>query len=336
MKDAIKKDRLVAHISGIGISIPDKIITNYDLEKMVDTSDEWIKTRTGISERRVVEPGVATSDLATEAAQKAILDAGLEIADIGMILVATMTPDMAIPATACIVQKKLGTTLGVAFDINAACSGFIYALAVADKFIASGAFKHILVIGADVMSHLVDWEDRTTCVLFGDGAGAVILSCSTESGGILSTHLYSDGRYSELLMVPAGGSLKPTTQETVTDRLHYISMKGNELFRVAVKNMVIASQNALIYNNCSINDVDLFVAHQANKRIIDAVAERVGIDPEKVVISLHKYGNTSAASIPMALFEAIEQKKLKKGHLVLLTAFGGGLTWGSSLIRWSK
>ena len=336
MKKGITKDKPAACILGIGISTPEKIITNYDLEKMVDTTDEWIKTRTGISERRIVGPGIATSDLATEAAKKAILDANLSVEDIGMIIVATMTPDMAIPSTACIVQQKLGMTYGVAFDVNAACSGFIFALSVAEKFITSGAVKHILLIGADVMSHLIDWKDRSTCVLFGDGAGAVILTSSTEECGVLSTHLYSNGKYSELLMVPAGGSLQPTTQQTVAERLHYISMKGNELFRIAVKNMVIAAQNALIYNNLSIENIDLFVAHQANKRIIDAVAERVGIEEQKVVISLHKYGNTSAASIPMALFEAITQGKLKKNHVVLLTAFGGGLTWGSAIIRWSK
>ncbi len=242
MKQEVKNIKGAAYISGIGLSIPEKVVTNKDIEKMVDTNDEWIRTRTGINKRRIVEPGIATSDLASEAGRKAISDSGLSNDDIGMIIVATMTPDMSLPATACLVQKTMGLFHAPACDVNAACSGFLYALAVANQFIMTGAYQHILVIGAETMSYITDWEDRSTCILFGDGAGAVVLSHSTNCRGILSTHLFSDGTYSELLTVPAGGSLMPTTHQTVKDRLHYVTMKGNELFRVAVKNMVTADR----------------------------------------------------------------------------------------------
>jgi 3-oxoacyl-[acyl-carrier-protein] synthase-3 len=323
-----------AFISGLGGYFPENILTNHDLEKMVDTSDEWIRARTGIQERRIASSHWATSDLATEAARLAIDDAGLTPQQIELIICATITPDNFFPSTACIIQRNLSNHEAAAFDVSAACAGFIYALSLANLFVTSGTYKHVLVIGAENLSKVTDWRDRTTCVLFGDGAGAVVVSPSESENRILSVHLFADGRFSDLLGIPGGGSRCPCTRETVSKRLHYIKMKGNETFKIAVKSMVNASNIALENNNFRAEDIDLFIAHQANNRIIQAAAQRLGVSDDRVVISLDRFGNTSAASIPTALWDAAQQGRLKRGKLVLLTAFGGGLTWGSSLIRW--
>ena len=328
------KGRRRAYISGLGGYFPENVLTNNDLERMVDTSDEWIRTRTGIVERRIASAHDATSDLSTEASRIAIKNAGLTARQIDLIICATMTPDSLLPATACIIQRNLGNHKAAAFDLSAACSGFIYALSLADSFVRMETYEHVLVIGAETLSKVTDWKDRSTCVLFGDGAGAVVVSASETQSQILSTHLFADGRFSDLLVIPGGGSRFPSTHDTLDKRLHYIRMKGNETFKIAVKSMVTASQTALKHNKISPEQVDLFVAHQANNRIIQAAAQRLGVPDDRVVISLDRFGNTSAASIPTALWDAEQKGKLTRGKMVLLTAFGGGLTWGASLIRW--
>lgn len=321
-------------ISGLGGIVPERIMTNHELEKMVDTSDEWIRTRTGIKERRIASGDVATSDLAISASHKAIKDAGISSNQIDLIICATFTPDKILPSTACLIQKGLRNKKIPAFDISAACSGFIYALSIADSFVKTGKYKNVLVIGAETLSRITDWKDRSTCVLFGDGAGAVIVSDSECESGIMSVHIFSNGNYSDFLEIPAGGTRCPCTHETIDKRLHYIKMRGNETFKIAVKSMVEASHTALEYNNISADQVDLFISHQANERIIKAAGERLGLKDERVFINLDRYGNTSAASIPLALWDAYQQGRLQRGMIVLLTAFGGGLTWGSALIRW--
>jgi len=321
-------------ISGLGGYLPENVLTNHDLEKMVDTSDEWIRTRTGIIERRIASSHYATSDMATEASRMAIENAGITPQEIGLIICATVTPDNIFPSTACLIQRNLGNHKAAAFDVSAACSGFLYALSLADLFVRSETYEHVLVIGAETLSRFTDWKDRTTCVLFGDGAGAVIVSPSNSESRILSVHLFADGRFSDLLAVPGGGSRFPCTRDTIKKRLHYIRMKGNETFKIAVKSMVTASNIALEHHNISADHIDLFVSHQANNRIIQAAAQRLGVPDDRVVISLDRFGNTSAASIPTALWDIAQQGKLTRGKMVLLTAFGGGLTWGSSLIRW--
>ncbi len=322
-------------VSGIGVHIPDRILNNHDLEKMVDTSDEWIRTRTGIIERRIAPSDCATSDMAVIAARMAIKEAGLTPEKIDLIICATITPDMLFPSTSCLVQKELGCINAVAFDISAACSGFIYALYLADLFIKTGTHDHVLIIGAETLSKFTDWEDRATCVLFGDGAGAVILSPSErEESRIISVHIFSDGRYSDFLQLPGGGSRFPTSYESIDKRLHYIKMKGNETFKLAVKCLVSASMIALEENKLPVEKLDMLICHQANIRIIKAVAQRLGLPDEKVVITLDKFGNTSAASIPISLWDVVRQGKLAKGNYILLTAFGGGLTWGSALLKW--
>jgi 3-oxoacyl-[acyl-carrier-protein] synthase-3 len=329
-----KEGRRWAFISGIGGYVPENILTNQDLERMVDTSDEWIQTRTGIRERRIASSHFATSDLATEASLMAIKDAGLTPQQIDLIICATVTPDHLFPSTACLIQRNLGNQGAAAFDIGAACSGFIYALSIADSFVSSGTYDHVLVIGAETLSRFTDWKDRSTCVLFGDGAGAVVLSPSETESRILSAHLFADGRFCDLLAVPAGGSRSPCTHETLEKRLHYIRMKGNETFKIAVKSMVNASNIALDHNKISADQVDLFISHQANNRIIQAAAQRLGVPDDRVVITVDRFGNTSAATIPTALWDIYRKGRLERGKLVLLTAFGGGLTWGSTLIRW--
>ena len=323
-----------AFISGLGGYLPENVLTNNDLEEMVDTSDEWIRTRTGIIERRIASSHFATSDIATEASILAINDAGITPQQIDMIICATITPDNLFPSTACLIQRNLGNHKAAAFDVSAACSGFIYALSLADLFVRSKTYENVLVIGAETLSKFIDWKDRSTCVLFGDGAGAVVISPSTTESRILSIHLFADGRFSDLLGIPGGGSRFPCTQDTVKKRLHFIRMKGNETFKIAVKSMVEASNTALEENKISADHVDLFVSHQANNRIIQAAAQRLGVPDDRVVISLDRFGNTSAASIPITLWDAAQNGKLKRGKMVLLAAFGGGLTWGSSLIRW--
>jgi 3-oxoacyl-[acyl-carrier-protein] synthase III len=323
-----------SRITGTGSFAPKKIITNQDLEKLVDTSDEWITERTGIKERRIAEKGQNTSDLAYEAGKKALKAAGLTAQELDLILVATMTPDTILPSMGCVLQDKLGAKNAAAFDIAAACSGFIYGLSIADAFIKAGAYKNILLVGAEVLSRFTDWEDRTTCVLFGDGAGAVVIQRHTGKRGILSTHLHSDGSLGDLLHVPAGGAQHPASHDTIRKRMHFIKMKGNETFKAAVRALEGVVQEALEHNKVKPEEIDLLVPHQANLRIIQAMAQRLNMPMEKVVLTLPKYGNTSAASIPMALDEAVRDGRVKENHLLLFEAFGGGLTWASALVRW--
>ncbi|MCS7203185.1 MAG: ketoacyl-ACP synthase III [Thermodesulfovibrio sp.] len=321
-------------ILSTGSYVPEKVLTNYDLEKMVETSDEWITERTGIKERRIALPEQATSDLAYHASLKALENAKLDPKDIDLIIVATATPDMLIPATACLVQMKLKATNAVAFDINAACSGFIFALAVAEKFIKTGASKKALVIGAETLSRFTDWTDRTTCVLLADGAGAVVLEGSSDDSGILLVDIFSDGTMWDFIHMPAGGSKIPANDEAIKQRLNYIKMKGNDTFKIAVRTLEEVVEETL--KKCSIppEQLGLLVPHQANIRIIQAMAQRLGLPMEKVMINIHKYGNTSAASIPIALDEALREGRVSRGDYLLLAAFGAGLTWGAVLIKW--
>ncbi|MEN2986555.1 MAG: beta-ketoacyl-ACP synthase III [Thermodesulfovibrionaceae bacterium] len=321
-------------ILSTGSYVPEKVLTNYDLEKMVETSDEWITERTGIKERRIALPEQATSDLAYHASLKALENAKLDPKDIDLIIVATATPDMLIPATACLVQMKLKATNAVAFDINAACSGFIFALAIAEKFIKTGASKKALVIGAETLSRFTDWTDRTTCVLLADGAGAVVLEGSSDDSGILLVDIFSDGTMWDFIHMPAGGSKIPANDEVIKQRLNYIKMKGNDTFKIAVRTLEEVVEETL--KKCSIppEQLGLLVPHQANIRIIQAMAQRLGLPMEKVMINIHKYGNTSAASIPIALDEALREGRVSRGDYLLLAAFGAGLTWGAVLIKW--
>ncbi|QPD03174.1 MAG: 3-oxoacyl-[acyl-carrier-protein] synthase III [Candidatus Nitrospira kreftii] len=322
-----------ARIAGTGSYAPTKVLTNADLERMVATSDEWIRERTGIRERRIAATGEACSDLAVQAGRRALTAAGVAATDLDMILVATCTGDFPLPATACLVQHQLGATKAGACDLSAACCGFVYALSVADAYIKTG-MRHVLVIGSEVMSAITDWTDRNTCVLFGDGAGAVVLSASDGEQGILSTDLRSDGTLCELIMVPGGGSRTPPSEKVITERLHTIKMKGNETFKVAVRTLEEIARTTLSANHFRVEDLDLYVPHQANTRILRAVMERLGLPIEKVLLNLDRYGNTSAASIPIALDEAVREGRIKDGSLVMLGAFGAGLTWASAMIRW--
>lgn len=323
-----------SRIISTGSYLPEKILSNSDLETMVDTSDEWILERTGIRERRIADESQAASDLAYEASKQAIERAGLKADDIDMIIVATVTGDMPFPSTACFLQNRLGATNAVGFDINAACSGFLYALYIADSFVRTGAHRRILVVGTEVLSKVTDWEDRTTCVIFGDGAGAVIVEATDKDRGILSMHINSDGRMWELIHLPGGGSRNPASVNTIEKRLHYIKMKGNETFKVAVRALEDVVQEALEHNKVRPEEIDLLIPHQANLRIIQAMAQRLCMPMNKVVVTIHKYGNTSAASIPMAMDEAVRNGKIRDHSLILLEAFGGGLTWASALVRW--
>lgn len=322
-----------ARIAGTGSYAPTRVLTNADLEGMVATSDEWIRERTGIRERRIAATGEACSDLAVQAGKQALAAAGVAASDLDMILVATCTGDFPLPATACLVQHQLGATKAGACDLSAACCGFVYALSVADAYIKTG-MRHVLVIGSEVMSAITDWTDRNTCVLFGDGAGAVVLSASDGERGILSTDLRSDGTLCELIMVPGGGSRTPPSEKVLAERLHYIKMKGNETFKVAVRTLEDIARATLAANHVEVEDLDLYIPHQANVRILKAVMERLGLPMEKVLLNLDRYGNTSAASIPIALDEAVREGRIKDGSLVMLGAFGAGLTWASAMIRW--
>lgn len=323
-------------IIGTGSYVPEKVLTNFDLEKMVNTSDEWIHSRTGMSKRRIASDKEKASDLAVKAANKALKDSGIAPEDIDLILVATATPDMFFPSTACFVQSAIGAKKSAAFDISAACSGYIYALSIAEQYIRSGKHKTILLIASEIFSRYIDWTDRSTCVLFGDGAAATVLKGinGNKMDGIISTLIYSDGKYADLLYLRGGGSSYPLTHESIDHKLHLLKMKGNSLFKVAVKNMSNAAKEILSSNGYKISDVDLLIPHQANKRIIDAVAKNLHISQEKIFINIEKYGNTSAVSIPLALDEALKEGRIKGGDLILMVAFGGGLTWGSALIRW--
>lgn len=322
-----------AWIAGTGSYVPARILTNEDLERMVATSDQWVRERTGICERRIAAGGEACSDLAVQAGKRALTAAGLAATDLDMILVATCTGDYPLPATACLVQHQLGATKAAACDLSAACCGFVYALSVADAYVKNG-MRHVLVIGSEVMSAITDWTDRNTCVLFGDGAGAVVVSAGDGERGILSTHLRSDGALCELIMVPGGGSRTPPSEKVLAERLQYIKMKGNETFKVAVRTLEEIARSTLSANHLSVEDIDLYVPHQANVRILKAVIERLGLPVERVMLNVDRYGNTSAASIPIALDEAVREGRIANGSLVMLGAFGAGLTWASAMIRW--
>ena len=315
-------------VKGVGASLPKKIVTNKDLTMMVDTSEEWIEERTGIKERRIASDGETTSSLGAEAAQKAINNSGLKNSDIDLIILATSTPDNTFPASATAIQSSLGIRKGYAYDMQAVCSGFVFAIEAADNAIKVGNAKNALVIGSETFSRIIDWDDRGTCVLFGDGAGAIVLSASddTSNRGVLSNHLHSDGRYGDLLYVDGG----PSTSSQVG----FLRMDGKGVFKHAVHNLSSAIIEAIEYNNLKINDIDWFVPHQANKRILEAVSKKVGLSKDKVIITVDKHANTSAASIPLAINDAVEEGKIKPGDLVLLEAMGGGFSWGSTLIRW--
>jgi 3-oxoacyl-[acyl-carrier-protein] synthase-3 len=322
------------NIVSTGSYLPEKVLTNYDLEKMVETSDHWITERTGIKERRIANENQTASDLAYEASKVALGRADLNAEDIDLIITATVTGDMPFQSTACILQDKLGAKKAAAFDINAACSGFLYGLHVADSFIRSGMHNKILVVGTEVLSKITDWEDRTTCVLFGDGAGAVIVEPTTENRGIISMSINSDGSMWDLLYLPAGGSKIPASIESVDNKLHYIKMRGNEIFKFAVRTLEDLVIKILEENKLTPSQLSLLIPHQANLRIIQAAADRLGLPMEKVLINIDKYGNTSAASIPIALDEAVMSGRIKDGDYILLEAFGGGITWASALIKW--
>ncbi|MGQ3684832.1 MAG: beta-ketoacyl-ACP synthase III [Candidatus Loosdrechtia sp.] len=323
-----------ASIIGIGSYLPTKVLTNYDLEKMIDTSNEWIIQRTGIRERRIVEDGVITSDLATRASQKAMEDAGISPEEIDMIITSTITPDHIFPSTSCYLQHKLGATRAGAFDILAACAGFIYALSIGESLVNSGTIQTVLVVGAECLSKITDYTDRTTCVLFGDGAGAVILRKSSSEHEILSSTLAADGSQADVLIMPGGGSRNPPTLESIQQRAHYIQFRGKEVFKLAINNMTNLIMETTRKNNLQLEDIDLIIPHQSNIRIIEATMEKLGIPMEKAFVNIDKYGNTSSASVPIAIDEARKEGRLKKGDIVMLVAFGGGLTWGSTVIRW--
>jgi 3-oxoacyl-[acyl-carrier-protein] synthase III len=328
---------LSAGIAGIGMYVPSRVLTNHDLEALVETTDEWIVDRTGIRERRIVEPHQATSDLAVPAAEEALRVAGLAPEDIDLILVATCTGDMGtFPATASLVQDRLGAKAAAAFDVAAVCSGFVYALDVAAQYIQTGRYENVLVIGAETMSKILDWSDRGTCILFGDGAGAVVVSPCAEGEGILGTVLGSDGSGACLLNIPAGGSRLPLTPDLIAAKQNTLMMKGREVFRFAVDIMGEAAVQALDSVGLSPADVDLFIPHQANIRIITAAAKRLDMPMEKVFVNVDRYGNTSAASVPLALYEAWKAGKVQPGNLIVTVGFGAGLTWGANVIRWGN
>lgn len=321
-------------ILGSGSELPPKVMTNKDFEKLIDTSDEWITTRTGIKERRILEEGKGNADMAYRASVQALQAAGLEANDLDAIIVGTMTPDYPMPSSACVLEDMLGARKVFSFDVNAACSGFLNALTVADSFVRTGLIRNALVVGSDVLSRMLNWQDRTTCVLFGDGAGAIVVGASSDGNrGILSTRLRTDGSYAKTLYVPAGGSLKPASIETIENKQHTITMNGKEVFKIAVRAMEEISREVLEEANVSIDEVSLVIPHQANRRIINALAERLKVPLEKVVVNVDKYGNTSAASVPVALDEAWRQGRIAAGDIVLLNSFGAGFAWGAALIR---
>jgi 3-oxoacyl-[acyl-carrier-protein] synthase-3 len=320
-------------IVGIGHSVPSKVLTNKDLEKFVDTTDEWIVSRTGIRERHIAEPGDGTSRWASEAARRAMAQAGVKPEEIDLLVVGTTTPDMPLPSTACIVQKEIGAKNAVCFDLSAACAGFVYSLFTAQQFLLSGTYRTALVIGADQISSFLDWKDRSTCVLFGDAAAAVVIR-QVPGRGIIGCALGSDGEHADLLKIPGGGSRRQASAQTISEGQHYLKMSGGEVFKLAVRGMAQSITQVLEKTHTRTEDIVCIVPHQANMRIIDAVAERLNFDRSKIFVNLDRYGNTSAASVAMALSEAAEQKKFKKGDLVLLATFGAGLVWGSALVEW--
>jgi len=321
-------------ITSVGSYVPERILTNADLEKMVDTSDEWIVSRTGIKARRIAAKDEFTSDLAAKAALRAMKTGGVTPDQIDLIIVATITPDMPFPSTACLVQQKIGATRAAAFDIEAACSGFIYSLEIGQQFIMSRTYDTVLVIGAEKLSSIINWNDRNTCVLFGDGAGAAILQNRPQAHGLLTTCISADGGKADLLCMPGGGSRCPATPESLSAGLHYLRMDGKETFKSAVNAMLSAAKEALRRCELDITQIKCVIPHQANRRIIDAVAERLGATPEQLFVNLEKYGNTSAASVAIALDEAVQSGRIHRGDLVLLVVFGAGLTWGAAVIEW--
>ncbi len=324
-----------AKITSVGTYVPPRLLTNADLEKMVATNDEWIQERTGIRQRHLVDKGVATSDLAVEAAKVCLARRGIEASEVEVIIVATVTPDMMFPATACLVQDKLGAKGAWGFDLSAACSGFLFALQVGAKLIETGAHKKVMVIGADVMSSILDYTDRATCILFGDGAGAVLLEpCAADEVGIVDYVHEIDGSGASSLYMPGGGSLNPSTAETVAAKMHYVHQAGGAVFKIAVRKMSELSEAVLARNELTAGELDLFIPHQANKRIILATAERLALPEEKIVINIGEFGNTTCGTIPLAMETALSQGRLKKGATVLLAAFGGGFTVGATLLRW--
>lgn len=326
--------RRTAAIVGLGTAAGERVLLNEDLERMVDTSDEWIVSRTGIRERRITEATTATSDLACAASLEALAEAKVRPEDLDCIIVATVTPDMPFPSTACLLQARLGAHRAAAFDIGAACAGFIYALGIAARFIEGGAYESVLVVGGETLSKITDYTDRSTCVLFGDGAGAAVLRPSEQGFGVLATTLGADGRGADLLKLPAGGSRLPASHETIDRRLHYIQMNGSEVFKFAVRIMGDACLEALAACGLGKEDVDVFVPHQANWRIIDAAARRLGVPEERVVVNIDRYGNMSSASVPVALAQAVRAGRVRPGDIVVLVAFGAGLTWGATVLRW--
>ena len=327
--------RVRAKISSVGAYVPPKLLTNADLEKMVATNDQWIVERTGIRERHIVEPGVATSDLAVEAAKKCLAARGIEAGELEVIIVATVTPDMMFPATACLVQDKLGAKGAWGFDLSAACSGFPYALQVGTKLVESGVHKKVMVIGADVMSSIIDYTDRATCVIFGDGAGAVLLEpCEEGEVGMVDFWHEIDGSGAVALNMPGGGSLHPSSAETVAAKMHYVHQDGQAVYKFAVRKMAEAAETVLSRNGVDGHDLGCFIPHQANKRIILSTAERLGLPEERVIINIDRYGNTTAGTIPLAMSTALEEGRLKKGDLVLLASVGAGFTVGATLLRW--
>jgi 3-oxoacyl-[acyl-carrier-protein] synthase-3 len=323
-----------SRIIGTGSYVPERVMTNADITRLVDTSDQWIVERTGIRERRIAAPSEATSDLAVAAATRALEAAGVHAPDLDMVLVATATPDMLFPATACLVQARLGATRAFAFDISAACTGFLYGLSVADQYLRSGAARTVLLVGAEVLSRVTDWTDRATCILFGDGAGAVVLRAERGERGILSTHIHADGSMWDFIHVPGGGSRHPPSEDTLVRGLHFLRMKGSETFKVAVRTLEETSLEALKANGLTIADVRWMIPHQANRRILEAVGARLGLPAERVVMNLDRVGNTSAASIPIALDELIRGGGASAHDVLLFAAFGAGLTWGSAAVRW--
>src|SRR5215469_3977071 len=324
-----------AKITALGTYVPPRVMTNADFEKIVETSDEWIVSRTGIRERHVVDKGVATSDLAAEAAKRALAERGIDGKEVEAIVVATVTPDMLFPSTACLVQNKLGMKNVWGFDLSAACSAFVYALQTGAQFVQTGAHKKVLVIGADVMSSILDYTDRATCILFGDGAGAVLLEPSEDGEGLIDFHHEIEGSGGCSLYMPGGGSLHPATHDTLSQKMHYVHQDGQAVFKFAVRKMAEICETLLARNNVKASDIDRFIPHQANQRIIKATADRLGLKPESVIINIGRYGNTTAGTIPLAMQTAREDGRLKKGDLVLLASVGAGFTVGATLLRWT-
>ncbi len=323
-----------AGVLGTGSALPEKVITNADLEKIVDTSDQWITERTGIKERRQAGPLDTTSSLGIQAARKALAMAGVPPADLDLIICSTISPDMPLPSTAAFVQRGLGARGVCAFDLAAACSGFLFGMTVADQFIRGGRAKYALVVGAELLSRFLDYQDRATCVLFGDGVAAAVLGPVTPPSGILATEVHTDGQFADYLFIPAGGTARPASCETVRGREHYIKMRGNELFKIAVRSLEDVSRRVLDATGLKADDLDLFIPHQANQRITEAVRVRLGLCPDKVFSNIERVGNTSSASIPLCLDECARTGRIRKGDLILMAAFGAGVTWGAALIRW--